>query len=139
MFTRSTPTAAPEFHPLPPPTDEEIAKILEQVHAQVRRLLRRRGRSPEERRDTDPVAEAMPLLAGLASASIQEQLGKGPRAGHPVRRLRTAAAVVDEDKRRCARLEGYSLHADVAVAAHARERLEQCAALFCDRRWRWRG
>ena len=124
VFTRSTPTAGPEFHPLPLPTDAEIAKILEQVHDRVRRLLRRRGRLPEEPPDTDPVAEEMPLLAGFASASIQELVASGPRAGHPVRRLRSAAVVVDEAKRRCARMAGYSLHADVAVPARARERLE---------------
>jgi Putative transposase len=48
----------------------------------------------------------------------------GPRAGHPVRRLRPAAAVVDGAKLRCARLEGFSLHANVALPAHAREPLE---------------
>ena len=36
----------------------------------------------------DPVVEQMPLLAGLASASIQELVASGPQAGHPVRRLR---------------------------------------------------
>ena len=66
----------------------------------------------------------MPLLAGYAAASIQELIASGPRAGHPVRRLRTAAAVVDGVKRRCARLEGFSLHANVALPAHAREQLE---------------
>ena len=66
----------------------------------------------------------MPLLAGYAAASIQELLATGPRAGHPVRRLRSAAAVVDADKPRCARLAGFSLHANVSVAAHAREQLE---------------
>ena len=124
VFTRSTPTAVPEFHPLPPPTDEEIAKILAQVHDRVRRLLRRRGRWPEKPRDTDPVAEELPRLAGFAAASIQERVASGPRADHPVRRLRSAAVVVDEAKRRWARMGRYSLHADVAVPAHARERLE---------------
>ena len=66
----------------------------------------------------------MPLLAGYAAASIQERIATGPRAGHPVRRLRTAAAVVDGAKLRCARLEGFSLHANVALPAHAREQLE---------------
>jgi hypothetical protein len=66
----------------------------------------------------------MPLLAGFAAASIQERLATGPRAGHPVRRLRTAAAVVDTTKPRCARLEGFSLHANVSLPAHAREPLE---------------
>jgi hypothetical protein len=48
----------------------------------------------------------MPLLAGYAAASIQDRIATGPRAGQPVRRLRTAAAVVDGAKLRCARLEG---------------------------------
>jgi hypothetical protein len=124
VFTRSTPTAVPEFHPLPPPPDEEIAKILEQVHDRVRRLLPRRGRWPEEPRDTAPVADEMPRLAGFPSASLQELVASGPRAGHPVRRRRSAAAGVDEAQRRWARMAEYSLHADVAVPAHARDRLE---------------
>ena len=66
----------------------------------------------------------MPLLAGYAAASIQERIATGPRAGQPVRRLRTAAAVVDGAKLRCARREGFSLHANVALPAHAREQLE---------------
>jgi hypothetical protein len=70
------------------------------------------------------VAEQMPLLAEYASASIQGLVASGLRAGHPVRRLRSAAAVVDGAKPRCARSDGFSLHANVAVPAHARERLE---------------
>ena len=124
VYTRPAPEAAPVFHPLPAPTDEEIAKILERVREGVEKLLRRRGRLPEEPSPPDPVAEQMPLLAGYAAASIQELLATGPRAGHPVRRLRSAAAVVDATKPRCARLAGFSLHANVSVAAHAREQLE---------------
>src|SRR5262245_35666697 len=90
----------------------------------VTRLLRRCGRLREAPSPTDPVAEQMPPLAGYAAASIQELLAAGPRAGQPVRRLRTAAAVVDEATLRCARLEGFSLHANVALPAHAREPLE---------------
>jgi hypothetical protein len=83
------------------------------------------GRLPEEDSSpTDPVAEQMPQLAQYASASIQGLVASGPRAGHPVRRLRSAAAVVDGAKPRCARLKGFSLHADVGVPAHARGRLE---------------
>jgi hypothetical protein len=124
VYTRPTPEAVPVFHPLPAPTDDEVAKILERVHEQIQKLLRRRGRLPEDPSPPDPVAEQMPLLAGFAAASIQERLATGPRAGHPVRRLRTAAAVVDTPKPRCARLEGFSLHANVALPAHAREQLE---------------
>jgi hypothetical protein len=123
VYTRPRPEAVPVFHPLSAPTDDEVAKILERVHDQIQKLLQRRGRLPEDSSPPDPVAEPMLLLAGFAAASIQERLATGPRAGHPVRRLRTAAAVVDT-KPRCARLEGFSLHANVALPAPAREPLE---------------
>ena len=64
VFSRPTPGAARVFHPLPAPTDEEIAQILEEIHERVTRLLRRCGRLPEDPSPTDPVAEQMPLLAG---------------------------------------------------------------------------
>ena len=124
VFSRPAPGADPAFHPLPAPTDEEIAQILAQIHQGVTRLLRRCGRLPEDPSPTDPVAEQMPLLAGYAAASIQELIATGPRAGQPVRRLRTAAAVGDGAKLRCARREGFSLHANVALEARAREQLE---------------
>jgi hypothetical protein len=63
-------------------------------------------------------------VTSYTAASIQELIAAGPRAGHPVRRLRTAAAVGDGEKLRCARLEGFSLHAKVALDARAREQLE---------------
>ena len=138
VFSRPAPGAAPVFDPLPAPTDEEIAQILEQVHDRVTRLQRRCGRRPEEPSPTDPVAEQMPLLAGYAAASIQELIATGPRAGHPVRRLRTAAAVVDGEKLRCAHLKGFSLHANVALPAHAREGSNSCAAVCCSIRWQGR-
>ena len=124
VSTRATPDAAPVFPPLSPPSDAEIATLLERLRARAQTLLRRRGRLPEEPSPTDPVAEPLPLLAGYAAAAIQERLATGPRAGHPVRRLRSAAAVGDDAKLRCARLQGFSLHANVALPAHAREPLE---------------
>ena len=124
VYTRASPATTPVFHPLPPPTDDEIATVLERVHAGVQTLLRRRRRLPDEPSPSDPVAEQVPLLAAYAAASIQERVAPGPRAGHPVRRLRSAAAVVDGAKPRCARLEGFSLHANVALPAHAREQFE---------------
>ena len=83
VFSRPAPGAAPVFHPLPAPTDEEIAQILEQIHERVTRLLRRCGRLPEDPSPTDPVAEQMPLLAGYAAASIQERIATGPARASP--------------------------------------------------------
>jgi Putative transposase len=58
------------------------------------------------------------------AASLQGREALGPRAGQPVRRLRSAAAVTVTG-RRSARLEGFSLHADVAVPARRRDQLER--------------
>src|SRR2546425_11573975 len=78
VFTRSTPTGAPVFQALPAPTDAEVADVLDQVHRRVRRLLRRRGRWPEEDSSpSDPVAEQLPVLAEYASASIQGLVASG--------------------------------------------------------------
>jgi hypothetical protein len=65
-----------------------------------------------------------PLFASAVAASLQGQVVLGPRAGQPVRRLRSAAAVTATG-RRSARLEGFSLHADVTVPARRRDQLER--------------
>jgi hypothetical protein len=57
------------------------------------------------------------------AASLQGLVALGPRAGQPVRRLRSAADAIATGPR-AARLEGFSLHADVAVPARRRDRLE---------------
>lgn len=66
------------------PTDAEVADVLDQVHHRVRRLLRRRGRWPEEDSSpSDPVAEQRPRLAEYASASIQGRVASGRGRGVP--------------------------------------------------------
>jgi hypothetical protein len=90
----------------------------------VRRLLVRCGRLPEAAEATDPFAAQEPLFASAVAASLQGWVALGPRAGQPVRRLRSAAAATAAGPR-CARLEGFSLHADVAVPAHRRDQLER--------------
>jgi hypothetical protein len=58
------------------------------------------------------------------AASLPGRVVLGPRAGPPVRRLRSAAAATAPG-RRAARLEGFRLHADVAVPARRRDQLEE--------------
>jgi hypothetical protein len=123
VYTRATPTARPIFHRLPPPTDADVMALLTRLHRRVRRLLARRGRLPEDDPGSDPFAAHEPLFAQTVAASLQGRVALGPRAGQPVRRLRSAAAATFAGPR-CGRLEGFSLHADVAVPARRRDRLE---------------
>ena len=105
-----------------------IAGLLARVQRRVRRLLIRRGRWPGEDAGRDPFAAAAPLFASAVAASLQGCVALGPRAGQPVRRLRSAADAIATG-RRSARLEGFSLHADVAVPARRRDQLERVCRL----------
>jgi hypothetical protein len=124
VYTRATPTARPVFHRLPPPTDADIAVLLARVQSRVRGLLSRRGRWPDAEAGSDPFAVQEPLFASAVAASLQGRIALGLRAGQPVRRLRSAATATATG-RRSARLEGFSLHADVAVPARRRDQLEK--------------
>lgn len=123
VYTRPPVSTPPRFHATPPPTDDDIARLLGLLQRRVRRLLVRRGRLPEDAEAPDPFAAQEPLFAGTVAASLQGRVALGPRAGQPVRRLRSAA-VASKSPPRCARLDGFSLHADVALPAHRRDRLE---------------
>ena len=139
VYTRPTPRARPVFHRLPPPTDADIIALLMRLHRRVRRLLARRGRLPEDLHDSDPFAAQEPLFASAVAASLQGQVALGPRAGQALRRRLRSAAAARAAGPRCARLEGFSLHADVAVTAHRRDQLERVCRTSCVRRWRWTG
>src|SRR5206468_581833 len=92
VSTRSTPTARPVFHRLPPPTDADIVALLTRLHHRARRLLARRDRRPEAAQTPDPFAAREPRQATAVAAARQGRVALGPRAGQPLRRLRSAAA-----------------------------------------------
>jgi len=77
------------FHPTPPPSDEEVARLLATIRTRVRRLLARRGLEPQavDLAPPDPLAEESLALAGISSASVQGRVSLGRRAGARVLRL----------------------------------------------------
>jgi hypothetical protein len=95
----------------------------------VQRLLRRRGLDPWEADgvQADPLVDESPALAGISSASVQGRIALGPRAGARVWRLgeNPDAPWVLSTVPRHAHLAGFDLHANVAVPATDRARLEQ--------------
>jgi hypothetical protein len=118
-FDVLTKTKQPEFHRY-----WTIAVLLARVQRRVRRLLSRRGRWPDAEAGSDPFAAQAPVFASAVAASLQGRIALGRRGGQPVRRLRSAATATATG-RRSARLEGFSLHADVAVPARRRDQLEK--------------
>ncbi len=104
------PDGAVTFHPLPPPTDAEVEAITARIVRRTARLL--------ARRDADLAGDDEPDALALAQAeAVQTHLAlpvpalDAPRAG----------------RRRCAFVDGFSLHADTAVAAADRAALERLA------------
>ena len=94
----------------------------------VGRLLARHQLEPAaDTAPADPLADASPVLAGLASASVQGRVALGPRADARVRRLGDEPDLGHVTSRgpRQAQLDGFDLHANVWVPPNDRARLEQ--------------
>ena len=104
------------FQPTPPPTDEEVGRVLATIATRVRRLLRRRGLDAEaDIAPPDLLAEESAALAGISSAAIQGRIALGRRAGARVWRLgeEPDAPWVVSTSPRHAHLDGFDLHANV--------------------------
>nr|MCH9681163.1 transposase [Deltaproteobacteria bacterium] len=117
------------FVPLPPPTDEQIVALTKKVGRSVRRALERAGKLLDE---LDPEPDALatddPVLAAVYGSSILGRVATGERAGRQIERVGdrvTVEALEHVTSPRCARVVGFSLHADVAVPALDRKRLER--------------
>jgi hypothetical protein len=105
------------FHPLPSPSDEDVAHVARAVSRKVSRILARH-RSVDDGQAS--------LLDDLANASVQGMVATGPRRGCQVLRLGTGADVIEAaiTSKRCADVAGFNVHANVRVRANDRERLE---------------
>jgi len=105
------------FHPLPAPSDEDVARIARSVCRKVHRLLAR-----HENRDDNQTS----LLVDLANASVQGLVATGARRGCRVLRLGVTGddASATIPSKRCADVAGFNVHANTCARANDRVRLE---------------
>jgi len=96
------------LRPLEPPTDEEVAAITRRI---VRRVTRRLARKTS---DEESVPDA---LAAVQAAALQAPLPFASRPDPPPARR--------DSGRRCALVDGFSLHANTHVGTHDRLGLER--------------
>ena len=114
-----------EFHELPPPEDSEVLQVAALTAGRVLRLIERRGLQQE----ADELWEQNPGLAELYAAAVQSRIAMGPNAGH--RTGRFGGDHIDGDSLealaspRCATVSGFSVHANTAIPARDRQRLER--------------
>jgi len=117
------------FHPLPPPGGAEVARVARRIARGIPRLLERRGLHPgADPEAADPLPDRQPLLASLYAASVSGRVATGRRAGRRMLRVGDRIdpeALPELEGERCASVDGVSLHANVAVPARDRRRLER--------------
>jgi len=100
------------------------------VRGRIIRLVRRHGIELERDVDdgcTDPLAFESPVLAQIQGAAVLGRVATGPRAGQRVLRLGRdpTAPLVTSGGARHGHLQGFDLHANVAVRAEQHDRLER--------------
>jgi hypothetical protein len=131
------------FLELPPPSPEEIARVLVDTARRIAIALERAGLDSDADPDiADPLARDHPVLAALYAAAVQGRTVTGPGAGRRLARLGSPEPVAEpasSGSPRCATLGGFSLHAGVAIGVADRAGLERLLrymgrpALACER------
>src|SRR5262245_21084296 len=124
----------PRFLAVEPPTDADVTAVVQHISRRAIRKLRRlgyleAGMEPPVATGYDPLRETAPELARTMAASVQQRIAFGERAGHKVRRIGAGFGSEGETPRRtgprCARVHGFSVHANTQIPAHRRDQLEQ--------------
>jgi hypothetical protein len=124
----------PRFVKAEPPSDADIAMVLQKIGHRVIRKLRRLGYL-EAGMDVavatgyDPLLDNEPELARSMAASVRQRIAFGERAGEKVRRIGSGFGYEGERPElkgpRCASVNGFSLHANTEIPAHRRDQLER--------------
>ena len=124
----------PRFVPAEPPTDADMTAVIQKISHRVIRTLRRlgsleAGMEPPVATGYDSLRDTAPELARTMAASVQHRIAFGARAGPHVRRLGAGFGSEGEAPRLtgpcCARVHGFSLHANTSIPAHRRDQLAQ--------------
>jgi Putative transposase/Transposase zinc-binding domain len=130
---RTEASLKPRFVTSEPPTDTDIADVVQKISHRVIRKLRslgylEAGGDAAVATGYDPLVEDAPELARTLAASVQQRIAFGERAGHKVRRIGSGFGYEGEVPRltgpQCASVQGFSLHAHTHIPAHRRDQLE---------------
>jgi hypothetical protein len=131
---RTEASRKPRFVIGEPPSDADVADVVQKISHRVIRKLRRlgyleAGMEAAVATGYDPLRDNEPELARTVAASVQQRIALGERAGQKVRRIGSGFGSEGEGPRltgpRCAHVHGFSLHANTQIPAHRRDQLER--------------
>ena len=120
----------PRFVQGEPPSDADIAEVVQTISRRVIRKLRHlgyleAGSAAAVATGYDPLMVDEPALARTLAASVTQRIACGERAGQKVRRIGSGFGYEGESPTltgpRCASVHGFSLHANTQVPAHRRD------------------
>jgi len=117
----------PRFYPLRAPDDPDVAAVAETVSRRTQALWRKKGiGASDDGEAEDPLMRDTPWLAGLYAHGVRGRIATGPNTG---KRIRTwggggESEEAEPSARRCANVDGFSVHANVSLPAHQRAKLE---------------
>jgi hypothetical protein len=134
FLDRTDQSLKPRFLKTEPPSDADVADVVQNISRRVIRKLRRlgyleAGSDAAVATGYDPLLDNEPELARTMAASVTQRIACGERAGEKVRRI--GSGFGDEGERpaltgpRCASVNGFSLHANTEIPAHRRDQLER--------------
>ena len=116
---RTDQSRKPRFLKVEPPTDSDIADVVQKISRRVIRTLRRLGYLKAGIDDAmatgyDPLRDNEPELARTTAASVTQRIACGERTGQHVRRIGSGFGYEGEHPAltgtRCASVHGFSLH-----------------------------
>jgi Putative transposase len=117
----------PRFYPLCAPDDPDVAAVAETTSLRTQALLTKKGiGASSDEEDEDPLRRDTPWLAGLYAHGVRGRFATGPNAGMRVTTWGGSGEAQEPEPstRRCANVDGFSVHASVSLPAHRREQLE---------------
>jgi hypothetical protein len=124
----------PHFLKGEPPSDADVAHVVQKISRRVIRHLRQlgyleAGMDVPAATGYDPLLDNEPELARTMAASVTQRIAFGERAGEKVRRIGSGFGYEGERPAlkgpRCASVNGFSLHANTEIPAHRRDQLER--------------
>ena len=115
------------FYPLRAPDDPDVAAVAETVSRRTQALWKKKGIGPSDDGEAeDPLMQDTPWLAGLYGHGVRGRIATGPDMGKRIRTWggRRESEEPEPSARRCANVDGFSVHANVSLPAHQPAKLE---------------